>query len=251
MGGTYTRLDVRLLHKYILLGHSLGVHHMHSTQTQASFVRFNSLRKNLGSRVREETVRALYSRIVGAYGENGRYYHTLAHIDHCLETFDTVRSQCTYPHEVEFAIWFHDVHYDMHHGVDNETLSAISASRACAQLHLSQSQEDLIIGNILATDHLRNTRRALSLDNELMADIDLYPLSLSHDRCVQDRMNIRREYAHVEGRSFAGASLTFFTELISRGYIFQSRHFKQWETNAYENIEYIKHSASSIITARP
>jgi len=64
-----------------------------------------------------------YELLAGRYKEAGRAYHTLEHIEHCLNEFDEVRNLANDPNAVELALWYHDVIYDTKRQ-DNEELSA-------------------------------------------------------------------------------------------------------------------------------
>ena len=48
--------------------------------------------------------------LMHAYSSPERYYHSLAHIQDCLSSFDQTRSLAAHPEEL--AIWFHDAVYD-------------------------------------------------------------------------------------------------------------------------------------------
>ena len=86
------------------------------------------------------------------YGEAGRVYHTIDHIDHCLGQFDQVRSQCVQPDAVELAIWFHDAIYNFP-AYENEKLSAAFFTQQSEKLLLSGFRED-VAALIIATEHL-------------------------------------------------------------------------------------------------
>ncbi|MCP5095394.1 MAG: hypothetical protein GY943_07575, partial [Chloroflexi bacterium] len=80
--------------------------------------------------------------IVTRYGENGRYYHTLTHIQHVLETAKTVKSLAQDWTAVQLAIWFHDIIYDPQ-SLDNEEKSAAFAAQTlqdCANIDIEKVQ---------------------------------------------------------------------------------------------------------------
>lgn len=55
---------------------------------------------------------AVYNDLVTRYSESHRAYHTLAHIQHCLDEFEQVRHLIANPDAVELALWYHDAIYD-------------------------------------------------------------------------------------------------------------------------------------------
>lgn len=64
-----------------------------------------------------------FDRLVDAYSQKHRRYHTGAHIDHCLQELDAAPGLAVEPAEVELALWFHDAIYDPY-ASDNEAKSA-------------------------------------------------------------------------------------------------------------------------------
>ena len=52
----------------------------------------------------------LYAKLLQAYSEPQRAYHTLQHLVECLDLFQTVRDQLNDSMAVELAIWFHECH---------------------------------------------------------------------------------------------------------------------------------------------
>ena len=71
----------------------------------------------------EDHSAGIHQRLIDAYAEPQRHYHTLAHIQHCLGMFDQCKSLLANPEAVELAIWFHDAIY-VPSACDNEALSA-------------------------------------------------------------------------------------------------------------------------------
>jgi len=82
--------------------------------------RWNKLVKRLAG---NPPPKSSFSRIMAAYSESHRFYHTFTHIEHCLSEFDEVKGLVESPDEVEYAIWLHDMVYDTH-ASDNEEKSA-------------------------------------------------------------------------------------------------------------------------------
>ena len=57
------------------------------------------------------------------YQEPGRRYHTPEHVEHCLRQLDLVPGLIDDRDALEFAIWYHDVIYDIENS-ENELKSA-------------------------------------------------------------------------------------------------------------------------------
>jgi predicted metal-dependent HD superfamily phosphohydrolase len=66
---------------------------------------------------------ALFARLIGAYSEPHRKYHTRQHLAECLRTLDQVWFLAERPGEVALALWFHDAIYELR-AADNEEKSA-------------------------------------------------------------------------------------------------------------------------------
>ena len=56
---------------------------------------------------------ALFARLMAAYAEPQRHYHTQQHLAECLEHLAAAYSLASEPGEVELALWFHDAIYDI------------------------------------------------------------------------------------------------------------------------------------------
>ena len=63
-----------------------------------------------------------FHRLVQAYGEPHRHYHTLTHIVKMLNALREFGKDLQHHEEVELAIWFHDAVYDPQR-TDNEEAS--------------------------------------------------------------------------------------------------------------------------------
>src|SRR5262245_10907424 len=65
-------------------------------------------------------------RLVSAYSEPHRYYHTLEHLAEMFKVAGKLADAATDPAAVQLAIWFHDAVYDSR-ATDNEERSAALA----------------------------------------------------------------------------------------------------------------------------
>lgn len=67
--------------------------------------------------------RKVFNKLIVAYSEKHRAYHTIQHLYECLVLLESVRSYLKDVNAVALALWFHDVVYDPQ-AKDNELKSA-------------------------------------------------------------------------------------------------------------------------------
>lgn len=136
---------------------------------------------------------ALMQRLVSAYQQPQRKYHTLQHLSECLLLLSQHRGLAVEPDEVEMALWFHDAIYDvMAH--DNEARSAEWAAQALADAGVPTARVERITQHILATRH---SALPEGRDQALLVDIDLAILGAESVRYQAFERQVREEYAWV------------------------------------------------------
>ena len=135
----------------------------------------------------------MYDHLYRAYSESHRHYHTVAHIDACLELFDEYRSLAEHPDSVELAIWFHDAIYKTRSG-RNEERSAEWAREFLVEKDVESVDPDEVEQLILATQH---NAPAQGNDEVLLVDIDLSILGTSGEIYRQFEDDVRKEYRSV------------------------------------------------------
>ncbi len=176
----------------------------------------------------------MFERIIEAYGETHRHYHTAAHIDACLDEFDLVRSLARSGAEVEAALWFHDVIYDTR-ASNNELQSAEMASRFLASSGVSSSSCDRVYSHILATAH---KGKPVDDDARLVVDIDLS--ILGQDELVYDQFerSVREEYKWVPSFLYRRKRTEILRGFLARESIYATEPFRQrYESAARTNLE--------------
>lgn len=167
---------------------------------------------------------AVFKDLVRRYSEPHRAYHTLDHIDHCLDELEPVRATAGDPDAVELALWFHDAVYRPR-ATDNEKRSAdlvrLISARA-AEL-------------VLATRHAAPPEDP---DAEFVVDVDLAILGQPADRFNRYEAEIRREYAWVPGFLFRRKRAAVLRAFLERPSIFRTPWFRnRYETAARVNLE--------------
>ena len=129
---------------------------------------------------------ALFDRLVAAYGEPHRHYHTLQHLTECVTLLERHLDLADRPGEVEAALWFHDAIYDVKRH-DNEERSATWAMEAALAAGVAHESASRIHELVMATRH-----------DALLARVQLY----SSDRLRESleaaaRANLQRSIAQM------------------------------------------------------
>jgi len=178
---------------------------------------------------------AVYDRLADLYGEAHRHYHTLGHIQHCLQEFDQAAALMDDPDAVEIALWFHDAIYKPG-AKDNEQRSAelfrkYSDTSGCTDAFFQQRVHDLI----MITAHCGQPNRK---DEQFIVDIDLSSFGLPWDRFERDGRKIRAECANLHDDKYYPGHVRFLKILRERPTFFFTDFFqKRYEQAARRNIE--------------
>src|SRR5580693_9005972 len=112
--------------------------------------RWSDLARALGAAT-EPSARAIDD-IVRAYGDPRRRYHSLSHVDACLDVMDRLVPKDAETRHVEMAIYWHDYVYDPARH-DNEDASAAAFLAAAGAMGLDARFVSEVAEMILATRH--------------------------------------------------------------------------------------------------
>lgn len=205
-----------------------------ATQNLTRLPRFAALwQRNLLDGARDDG-HAIYRRLVDGYSEPHRHYHTLAHIEQCLQLFDRCSAQVGDADALEFALWFHDVILEPGNS-DNEARSAelyLELSDGVQREHLREA----VHGMIMATLH-----NGSSLDHDdaiYMVDIDLSSFGLPWDEFLRDSVNLRAESSRLGDEEYYLNQTAFQRSLLARPRFYLSDFFYQrFEQQARANLE--------------
>lgn len=177
----------------------------------------------------------IHGRLVDFYGEAHRHYHTLDHIQHCLQEFDRAVTFMDNPNAIEIALWFHDAIYEPG-AKDNEQRSAelfrrYSNASGCTDAVFQQQIHNLIV----ITNHREQPSQK---DEQFIVDIDLSSFGLPWDKFVRDGCRIRTECAEMNDDEYYPNHVKFLQALQKRPTFFFTRFFQRcYEQTARENIE--------------
>lgn len=177
---------------------------------------------------------AAFSLLSAGYAEKARAYHSARHIVACLTLAREApfRAAASFPHEVDAALWFHDVVYDTH-APDNEERSAALAASSLEAAGVDADVIARVVAHVLSTKH----HRAESSDGALVIDIDLSILGADEETFARFEDEIRREYAWVEAAVYATGRAQVLRRFLARPQIYQTAEAcRRFEARARTNL---------------
>jgi len=192
--------------------------------------RFQELWKRLDAAA---DAQGIYSRLMAAYAEPHRAYHTAEHIADCLAQLDAAPRTPADRTLVEAAIWFHDVVYDPR-AADNEAESAAWATYILSGAGVALPTIEAIRRLILLTRHVEPARDSTG---GLLCDIDLSILGRSAAEFDEFERRIRAEYDWVPDREYREGRARVLSRLLGWDPLYQTGYFRRrYETPARNNL---------------
>lgn len=174
----------------------------------------------------------IFNKLIAAYSEKQRAYHTLQHLYECLVLLDSIRSDLKDAYSVELALWFHDAIYDPQ-TKDNEMKSAELFEKYMAQ-DLSVEIVEKIKRWIIATQKHEATDE---LDLQFLLDIDLVILAASPERFEEYEQQIQQEYAWVDPDVYSIKRKEVLAHFYQAEPLYQTEYFQQnFEQRARKNL---------------
>ncbi len=176
---------------------------------------------------------SIYEQLIARYSEPHRSYHTLQHLEECLEHLSNVRSLSSNSAEIEISLWFHDAIYDPRQH-DNEEQSARWAVQVAQDLGLSPDIAERLRSLILATRHdaIPQTSNA-----KILVDIDLAILGASEERFDLYETQVRQEYCWVPENEFCIARRQILNRFLARPVLYNTTYFQErFELQARANL---------------
>jgi predicted metal-dependent HD superfamily phosphohydrolase len=161
---------------------------------------------------------ALMKRLVRAYSEPQRKYHTTQHLTECIATVEPHLALADHPAEVEIALWFHDAIYDLT-AKDNEAKSAEWATFELTAADVDKEAIERVHDLIMATCH---TALPQGKDQQLLVDVDLSILGAPRTRFIEYEEQVREEYRWVPGFLFRRKRRQILKEFLARHPIYNT-----------------------------
>lgn len=176
----------------------------------------------------------MHARLLAAWSEPQRHYHTLQHLEECLALADELRAAMTHPAEVVLALWFHDAVYDVR-AHDNEARSARWADQALRDAGVVQEVRGRIVDLVMAACH--GAVAPATRDGAVLVDIDLAILGSLEARFAEYEAQIRAEYAWVPPEVYATKRREVLQGLLGRERIYTTESMvARFEAQARRNL---------------
>lgn len=174
---------------------------------------------------------AWHEKLLSAYSEPQRAYHTLQHLEECLLIFDEARQTglISHPDRIEMALWFHDAVYDPQSG-ENEALSAQMAVETLGEGEMTREVARLIL---LTKAHQPGD----GPDDAWIIDIDLGIFAQPLERVLEYERQIRAEYAWVPQEVYAEKRTEILRGFLARPQIYLTAWARErFDERARENL---------------
>jgi predicted metal-dependent HD superfamily phosphohydrolase len=173
----------------------------------------------------------LLERLIAAYSEPHRHYHTLRHLEECFAHLQSIGSLAQHPAEIELALWFHDAVYDTRRH-DNEERSAGWARQALSPA--SSEVAKRVASLVLATRHAALPE---GIDAQVLVDVDLAILGAPAARFDEYELQVRREYRWVPLPLYRRTRRQILESLLARAPIYATAQFaERYEAQARDNL---------------
>ncbi|MFJ8580497.1 metal-dependent phosphohydrolase [Micromonospora sp. NPDC093277] len=176
------------------------------------------------------------ARLLTAWREPHRRYHTTTHLRAVLDVIDAYSGSARRPALVRLAAWCHDAVYDPRAGGDTN-------ERASAEL-----AGDLLAAAGLPADAVTEVRRLVLLtaghatrpddpDGALLCDADLAILAAPPDGYDRYATAVRHEYAHVPDPAFRAGRAAVLAGLLDLPTLYRlPAPHARWEVPARANL---------------
>ena len=176
---------------------------------------------------------AMCEKLVDAYSEPNRHYHSMTHVYSCLNLLDGLPVSGQTKDILEFATWFHDYIYDPQSDTNELESSEFATNWLAAQNVPYANEVKEIIeltadhGNEVLTDDVQ----------QIFHDLDMAILGATSDDYMHYARSIRKEYEHLTDKEYRTGRASFLSAVDKKEAIYKTDAFRDlFELNARENI---------------
>jgi len=197
---------------------------------RVSFTHWQNLMLQCGFEENQNT----HNKLIAAYEEKQRHYHSLKHLEHVLLSFDESKHLAKRPYAIELALWFHDAVYKIF-AKDNEQASADWAKNFLQKQNADDETQSNVYDHIMATLH---DAECMDNDSALTVDIDLAILGTTPDVYKKFEQNVRKEYRLIPGFIYKKKRKEILQSFLDRKRIYHHSYFvDKYEVQARSNLQ--------------
>ncbi|MCB5168208.1 hypothetical protein LG634_25680 [Streptomyces bambusae] len=174
------------------------------------------------------------TRLLSAWGEPQRRYHTTAHLVAVLDHVDLLAHHAADPAAVRLAAWFHDAVYRPDRS-ENEERSAALAERALPELGVPADRTAEVARLVRLT--VTHDPAPGDTNGEVLCDADLAVLAGAPDAYAAYVAAVREEYAFVPEDAFREGRAAVLRQLLDLPRLFRTPFgTERWEALARRNL---------------
>lgn len=184
---------------------------------------------------------SLWEEIRSRYSESHRTYHNLNHLYQMLGEFDSVSKELQDPEIALFALFYHDLIYDVASKTNEEESAKIAKDRL-SELGISQKRIEICIEHILATKSHRLGDKCHP-DTSYFLDIDISILGSEESKYYEYAKNIRKEYSIFSREDYQKGRIQVLNHFIENIRLFHTDiFFDEYEMRSRHNVKLEIHS---------
>jgi predicted metal-dependent HD superfamily phosphohydrolase len=174
------------------------------------------------------------ARLLTAWAEPQRRYHTTAHLAAVLDHVDALAAHAEDPEAVRLAAWFHDAVYRPDRS-ENEERSAALAERALPELGLPAARTAEVARLVRLT--VTHDPAPGDTNGEVLCDADLAVLAGDPDSYAAYVAAVREEYSFVPEDAFREGRAAVLRQLLDLPRLFRTPYgTAHWEPVARRNL---------------
>ncbi|MCB5178841.1 HD domain-containing protein [Streptomyces antimicrobicus] len=173
-------------------------------------------------------------RLLAAWAEPGRRYHTTAHLAAVLAHVDTLAAHAADVEAVRLAAWFHDAVYRPDRS-ENEERSAALAERALPELGVDATRTAEVARLVRLT--VTHDPAPGDTNGEVLCDADLAVLAGGPEAYAEYVAAVRAEYGFVPDGAFRAGRAAVLRQLLDLPRLFRTPYGgAHWEAPARRNL---------------
>ncbi|MEV7523136.1 hypothetical protein [Streptomyces sp. NPDC091371] len=173
-------------------------------------------------------------RLLAAWAEPQRRYHTTAHLADVLARIDVLAPHAADPAAVRLAAWFHDAVYRPDRS-ENEERSAAMAERALPELGVDAARTAEVARLVRLT--VTHDPAPGDTNGEALCDADLAVLAGTPDAYAAYAAAVRDEYGFVPDEAFRTGRAAVLRQLLGLPRLYRTPYgAAHWEAPARANL---------------